>query len=616
MIEQLAGGNIWLMIAIKFGIMLAIFLPAISVIAMFSIWWERKVAGHIQSRVGPMHVGLWHGWAQSLADGIKLILKEDLVPQKADRFLFRFAPYMAFAPVFAAFIAMPFGPQFVFEAGLNIGVLYILAVLSVEVMSTIMAGWGSNSKWSIYGAMREACQMVSYEIPLGISIIIGVLVAGTLNLVELGHLQAGGMFDWFVFHNPFIFCAFLVYFVASLAANKRAPFDLPESESELVAGYLTEYSGLRWSLFFLAEYNAMFIVGGIQAALFLGGWNSPLGTIDPVYNILGYDPVAAGQAYFSGALSDASSFNTKADAINASGEGGGLTGIGLFIVNCYGVFWFATKAMIVIWLQMWLRWTLPRIRIDQVLYTCVKVLLPASIILLIGTASWIAVVPQPDAGLITGTNKNVQLIFERPEIAAAPASNDKKQADTKVPVKLDFEAVIDQAAKGSKTKLFKVTSITKGRLYRMEVGESEDGKPTSTPVLVKIGEGLSNEDTFTFQFDKLESASTSKEKPASENEEEAIHAVTLVAAKVVTRAGHLTENTPWFQGSVQVVLGLIFIGINFVCIAVMAGGWFGILFKGGEGQPPKSLFPDVMPVGKEVAFTKYAVEEVTEEEAS
>src|SRR5690606_5083756 len=190
--QQLAGTEnqhlAWLIaVALRIGIVAAVFLPAISLIAMFCIWWERKVAGHVQSRLGPMHTGGWHGWSQSLADGIKLILKEDLMPTGADGFLFRLAPYLAFAPVFAAFLALAFGPQFVFEAGLNIGVLYLLAVLSVEVMGTILAGWGSNSKWSIYGAMREACQMVSYEIPLGISIICGVLVAGTLNMVELSY---------------------------------------------------------------------------------------------------------------------------------------------------------------------------------------------------------------------------------------------------------------------------------------------------------------------------------------------------------------------------------------------------------------------------------------------
>lgn len=387
MIQALTGDNFWLTILAKVWIAAGVFIPGISVLAMFAIWWERKVAGHIQGRLGPMHVGLWHGWAQSIADGGKLLLKEDLIPEGADQLLFRLAPYIAFAPVFAAFLALPFGPQFTFEAGLNIGVLYLLAVLSVEVMGTIMAGWGSNSKWSIYGAMREACQMVSYEIPLGVSIICGVLVAGTLNLVALSYLQGGGIHDWLVFHNPFLFLAFATYFVASLASNKRAPFDLPESESELVAGFHTEYSGLRWSFFFFAEYGAMFVVGAIQAALFLGGWNSPLGPWDPVYLALGYDPIMAGSAYFDGAI--------PAAAPGAVAEAMGLGGVAsLVLLNLYCAFWFVLKAMGVVFVQMWLRWTLPRIRIDQVLYACVKVLLPLSLVMLIGAAVWMTLVPQ------------------------------------------------------------------------------------------------------------------------------------------------------------------------------------------------------------------------------
>src|SRR6266536_1125180 len=193
---------------------------------MFSIWWERKVAGHIQSRPGP---------------------------------------------------------NLTFEPKLNAGVFWILAVLSIEVMGVILAGWSSNNKWAVYGAMREACQMVSYEIPLGISIIIGVMTAGTLNMVLLGHLQGGGLHTWLIYRNPFVFASFFVYFIASLASNKRAPFDLPESESELVAGFHVEYSGLRWSFFFFAEYGAMFVVGGIQAALFLGAWNDPFGLIGYYY---------------------------------------------------------------------------------------------------------------------------------------------------------------------------------------------------------------------------------------------------------------------------------------------------------------------------------------------
>ena len=338
-----------------FVIVATVFAGLVSLVAMFCIWWERKVAGHMQCRFGPNRVGPI-GLFQSLADGIKLILKEDLRPKDSDGLLFRLAPYLAFAPAFAAFLALPFGPEMTFEPRLNVGVFWILAILSVEVMGVILAGWASNNKWAIYGAMREACQMVSYEIPLGISIIIGVMTAGTLNLVQLGHLQGGGIHTWLVFRNPFAFLAFFVYFVASLASNKRAPFDLPESESELVAGFHTEYSGLRFSFFFFAEYAAMFVVGGIQTALFLGGWNDPFGLLGWAHAKLMHDP--------------------EANALL------------LILVNLAGAGLFVGKCLLIIFVQMWLRWTLPRPRIDQVLYACVKVLLPLACVLLLGAAIW------------------------------------------------------------------------------------------------------------------------------------------------------------------------------------------------------------------------------------
>jgi NADH-quinone oxidoreductase subunit H len=340
----------------------AVLLGVMSLNALFSIWWERKVAGHIQSRPGPNRVGPI-GILQSLADGLKLLTKEDLVPQFGDRFLFRLAPYLAFAPAFAAFLALPFAPNLVAAPGLNVGVFWILAMLSVEVMGVILAGWSSNNKWSVYGAMREACQMVSYEIPLGISIIVGVMTAGTLNMTALGHLQGGGIHTWLIYRNPFAFAAFFIYFVASLASNKRAPFDLPESESELVAGFHTEYSGLRWSFFFFAEYGAMFIVSGIQATLFLGGWHDPFG-------ILGY--------LYHQALKDPERTNT------------GL----LLAVNGLGAAIFVAKCLGLIFVQMWIRWTLPRPRIDQVLYACVKVLLPMACVTLLGAALWQLLVPE------------------------------------------------------------------------------------------------------------------------------------------------------------------------------------------------------------------------------
>src|SRR5436190_4226066 len=204
-----------LSIVYSLAIVAVVFLPVVMLVAMIAIWWERKVAGHMQSRLGPNRVGPF-GILQSLADGIKLLTKEDLIPKDADALLFRLAAYLAFAPAFAAFLALPFGPNLTFEPRLNVGVFWILAILSVEVMGVILAGWASNNKWSIYGAMREACQMVSYEIPLGISIIIGVMAAGTLNMVQLGHMQSGGLHTWLIYKNPFVFLAFFMYFVASL----------------------------------------------------------------------------------------------------------------------------------------------------------------------------------------------------------------------------------------------------------------------------------------------------------------------------------------------------------------------------------------------------------------
>lgn len=338
-------------------LILMVFLPFISLFAMLAIWAERKVAGHMQCRPGPNRVGPI-GLFQSVADGVKLILKEDLTPADADTFLFRLAPYLAFVPVFVAFLALPFAPDWVFEPRLATGLFWLLAVLSVEVTGVILAGWASNNKWSVYGAMREACQMVSYEIPMGLSIVVAVMAAGTLNLVSLGEIQSGGLLTWLVFRNPFVFLASVVYFVASLAANKRAPFDLPESESELVAGFHTEYSGLRFSFFFFAEYAAIFIVAAIQVALFFGGWNDPFG-------LIGY-------------------YHAK-----WSGEDFKL---GLLGLNAAAAGMFVAKCLVMVYITMWMRWTLPRPRIDQVLYVCVKVLLPAACVLLLGGAIWPLVV--------------------------------------------------------------------------------------------------------------------------------------------------------------------------------------------------------------------------------
>jgi NADH-quinone oxidoreductase subunit H len=343
----------WLQLAWSVTLLLAVFFPMVSLVGFLGIWGERKVSARLQHRHGPNRVGII-GILQSLADGIKLVTKEDLTPAGADHRLFKLAPYLAFAPVFAAYLAIPFGPDLVFEPALSVGLFWMLAILSVEVIGVILAGWSSNNKWSVYGAMREACQLISYEIPLGLSILVVVVATGTLDLMKLSHDQGAGIQAWLIFRQPFIALAFVVFFVASLASNKRAPFDLPESESELVAGYHTEYSGLRFSLFFLAEYAAMFVMGAIMVALFLGGWNDPFGYI------------ARKHASFAG----------------------GDHRFCLIAINVLAFNIFMIKATTIVFVQMWVRWTLPRPRIDQVLHTCVKVLLPMSCGLLLGSALW------------------------------------------------------------------------------------------------------------------------------------------------------------------------------------------------------------------------------------
>jgi len=355
--DTVSGVARYLLWPVQFGIVrdligVGALIGLFNVIPVYTIWWERKVAGRIQSRLGPMRVGGWHGWAQSPADGIKLLLKEDLIPQGADAPLFRLAPYFNIIPSALAFVALPFGATYVFRE-LDVALVFILGVLGVEVVGVMIAGWSSNNKWSVYGAMREACQMVSYEIPMGMALLLPVLTVGTLNLTKIVEAQSGGWFHWLAFDSPFMFAGFIAYFVASLASCKRAPFDLPEAESELVAGFLTEYSGIRWSFFFFAEYAVMFVVCGLAAILFLGGWHSPL-------------PASWGCSL---------------------GDAWYMRGVkGLFFS---GPIWFVAKCVFLLYVQIWIRWTLPRIRIDQVLYGCVQVLLPLTMVLLLGTAVWV-----------------------------------------------------------------------------------------------------------------------------------------------------------------------------------------------------------------------------------
>jgi NADH-quinone oxidoreductase subunit H len=319
--------------------------------AIFFVWLERKVSGRIQDRLGPTRVGGKFGWLQTLADGLKLLVKEDVIPADADRFLFRIAAYVTLAGPLLAFIALPFADGWA-VLDLNVGVFFMLAVMSTEIFGIIFAGYGSGSKWSLFGGMREAAQMVSYEVPMAVCVLVPVIVAGTMNLNRIGQQQTGFFYNWYLFHDPFTFAAFWVYFTCATASCKRAPFDLAEAESELVAGFHTEYSGFRWLIFFMAEYASMFGVSGIATLLFLGGWH------------VGFLPVELSKT-FLGPIA------------------GNVINVAVFIFKCW----------LLVFVMMWVRWTLPRLRIDQVMETCLKYLLPMSCVLLLGVSFWQVVMP-------------------------------------------------------------------------------------------------------------------------------------------------------------------------------------------------------------------------------
>ncbi len=321
------------------------------------VWVERKVAGRIQDRLGPTRVGGRFGWLQTLADGIKLITKEDLVPADADGMLFRLAPYISWCASLAAFIALPFSHDWVVQH-LNVAVFYILAIIGLEVFGVILAGYASGSKWSLFGGMREAAQVVSYEVPMGLCVVTPVLIAGTMDLTTIGQMQAGLFSNWLVFHDPFTFLTFWVYFTCATASVNRAPFDLAEAESELVAGFHTEYSGFRWLFFFVAEYGSMFAVSGLASILFFGGWNGPL----PVTQLWGLD--------------------------------GATHPVLVWLTNFIGWLNFMSKCTLGVLVMMWVRWTLPRLRIDQVMKTCLKYCTPMAAVFFLGAALWTLYVPR------------------------------------------------------------------------------------------------------------------------------------------------------------------------------------------------------------------------------
>lgn len=304
---------------------------------------ERRVWARIQNRVGPNRVGP-QGVLQWLADGVKLVMKEDLVPAEADPRLFRAAPYMVMVGFICTFVVLPFGSRLVI-AELNVGLVYLTAVTSLVVVGILVAGWSSNNKWSMIGGIRAAAQIVSYEIPAGLSLLPIVLLTGSLSLQEICRQQSWAPWDWFVFANPFNFVAFFLFYVSALAEGNRTPFDLPEADTELVAGYVTEYTGVRYLIFFMAEWGNLYVIGAILTTVFLGGWHIPPVTDNVV-------------------LQTILEFLT-------------------FFVKAY--FWVVVA--------MWIRATLPRVRVDQLMAICWKYLVPMAFVNLLGAAVWIALLP-------------------------------------------------------------------------------------------------------------------------------------------------------------------------------------------------------------------------------
>jgi NADH-quinone oxidoreductase subunit H len=352
---------------------LLIFLLLVPGFVVVGVYLERKVSAFIQDRMGPMEVGRW-GLLQLIADLGKLLQKEDIVPKAADRKLFLIAPIVIFVAVFAGFAVVPLAPDLA-GSGTTVGVFFLLTIVSVDVIGLLMAGWGSNNKFALYGAMRAVAQIISYEIPLTLSVLCVVMLSQTLDLQLISFQQGiyaaepnylfgirklgidisevGGFLAWNIIRNPFLLIAYIVFFIASLAECNRAPFDLPEGESELVAGFHTEYSGMRWALFMLSEYGMMLLVSLLGAILFLGSWNTPFPNIGPVR------------------LADWT-----------SGEPGTWFGY------LSGAFWLLGKAFFGVLIQMWVRWTFPRLRVDQLMYLGWKVLTPVGLILFFISGVW------------------------------------------------------------------------------------------------------------------------------------------------------------------------------------------------------------------------------------
>ncbi len=391
--ELFAQYPILLVSLVKIVLLLFVLLTSLAYI----VWFERKVAAHIQSRVGPYRVGP-HGLLQPLADGVKFLMKEDMTPAGADKFVYSLAPVLTMTLALSTIAVIPFGPATVnifgqptslVIANVNVGLLVIFAITSVGVYGIALAGWSSNNKYSLLGGLRSSAQMISYELSLTMSVVGVLLLAGTFNLSEIIQAQAG--FSWHFLPrwnllSPTLpqILGFFCYFMAAVAETNRSPFDLAEAESELVAGYHTEYSSFRFAMFYMAEYASMITVACLATILFFGGWLSPF-PLGPASYWTRYLPTIVFALGGIALVIHGLRYNTIWGRIELPVLGLALCALSAACARpgvidvVQGPFWFLTKVFVILFVYVWVRWTLPRFRYDQLMGIGWKLLLPLAI---------------------------------------------------------------------------------------------------------------------------------------------------------------------------------------------------------------------------------------------